>query len=241
MKDLLRIIGERKTLLFFDLEATQITHECIEIGAYRVTLKDDLTVKKIFKPYHAYVRPKHRIGSVVTKLTGITEKTIADKGISYREMLGGLQKYLGKEFGKCLFVCYGDQDPRILQASCENNMDAPRDVSRFVSRHCFDFEAFTGRFIRDEKGNYLSLSHICELFGLDFEGTAHGAQADAKNLLNLYSAFLSRKDIVQREYEMILARGNNVPPPVKAVLDRLNKGQTVTPEDYRRIVGDHLK
>ena len=241
MKDLQRIIGNRRSLLFFDLEATQVSHELIEIGAYRVTLNDDLSIKKVFKPYHAYVKPKHRIGAIVTKLTGITEKIINEKGISYREVLSGLQKYLGKQFGETLFVCYGDQDPRILQASSENNMDASREVSRYISRHCFDFLAFLGRFVRDENTNPLSLTHMCELFGLTFEGTAHGATADAKNLMNLYEAFLAKPEVVKESYKRLLSHLNGVPTPLRKLVSKLNSGETITPAEYDAIIQESLQ
>ncbi|MBQ9457764.1 MAG: exonuclease domain-containing protein [Bacilli bacterium] len=241
MKDLAKHIGDRRTLLFFDLEATQISHEAIEIGAYRVSLNDDYSIRKVFRPYQAYIKPKHRIGQLVTKLTGITEDTIAKKGISYREMLNGVRKYLGKEFGKTLFVCYGDQDPRILQASSENNMDADRETSRFMSRHCFDFLAFLGQYIRDDHNNPLSLTHMCERFSIQFEGKAHGALADAKNLLSLYEAFLTKKDVVKESYKRLLSATGSVPPPVKKILNRLSEGKTVTPEDFDRMVEESLK
>ena len=241
MKDLHRIFGERRTLLFFDLEATQVSHELIEIGAFRVTLNEDLSIKKVFKPYHAYVKPKHRIGAVVTKLTGIDEKLIERKGISYREVLTGLQKYLGKEFNRTLLVCYGDQDPRILQASSENNMDASREMSRYLSRHCFNFEVYLGNFFRDDNGNFLSLSNICNRMGLEFEGVAHGATADAKNLLNLYVAFLEKPELTIEGYKHVLTATHSIPAPLREVAKRLLNGQTVTPEEYDYIVKESLK
>ena len=236
MKALASAIRKHRTLLFFDLEATQISHELIEIGAYRVTIRDDFSIKKIFKPYHAYCKPKHRIGHVVSKLTGITEKTIADKGISYREVLNGLQKYLGKEFKDVLLVCYGDQDPRIFQSSMENNLDASRDVSHYLSHHCFNFSAFLSQYIRDENNNVMSLSRMVDHLGLQFEGAAHGALADAKNLLNLYVTFLERPDLVVKDYKLRLTRNPDVPPALRAVATMLNEGKTITPEEYEKIV-----
>lgn len=240
MKDLKRLIGDRRTLLFFDLEATQFSHEMIEIGAIRVTIKDDYTFKKVFKPYHAYVHPKHRIGSVVTKLTGITEETL-EKAISYREVLNGLKKYLGKEFGKTVFVCYGDQDPRILQATVENNLDADKETSRFIMKHCMDFLKFFSQYVRDEKNCMLSLSRACEVMAIPFKGKAHGALADTENLMNLYDAFLKNPQMVEGEYRKLLGRGASLPTPVAQVIARLNKGETVTPEIYQQIVKESLK
>ena len=240
MKDLKRLLGDKRSLLFFDLEATQFSHEMIEIGAIRVFIRDDYSIKKEFKPYHAYVRPKHRIGSVVTKLTGINEKTL-EKAISYREVLNGLKKYLGKEFGKTVFVCYGDQDPRILQATIENNLDADKETSRFIMKHCFDFLKFFSQYVRDDHNCYLSLTRACEAMEVPFEGKAHGALADAKNLMNLYSAFLKRSDLIELQYRKVLAKGGDLPAPIVTLINRLNKGETITQEIYHQIIKESLK
>ena len=240
MKALANAIRKHKTLLFFDLEATQTSHELIEIGAYRVTIRDDFSIKKIFKPYHAYCKPKHRIGHVISKLTGITEKIIADKGISYREVLNGLQKYLGKEYKDVLLICYGDQDPRIFQSSMENNLDANRDVSRYLSHHCFNFSAFLSQYVRDENNNVMSLSRMVEHLGLKFEGTAHGALADAKNLLNLYVTFLEHPELIVQDYKLRLTRNPDVPMTMRRVAAMLNEGKTVTPEEYDKIVEETI-
>ena len=41
VKQLERALRGKKVLVFLDLEGTQFTHEMIEIGAYKVFLKDD--------------------------------------------------------------------------------------------------------------------------------------------------------------------------------------------------------
>lgn len=241
MKELQRIIKDRRCLLFIDLEGTQISHEMIEIGAYKVILKDDLTPKKVFKPYHAYVLAKHRVGPIVTKLTGITDLKLKKEGIPFRTVLEQLKKYLGKDYDRALLVSYGSQDARIILASSENNMDASTDQARYLSRHFFDFGEFVARFVRDESGNMLSLTNALKTFEVPFEGTAHCALDDAYNLFLLYKAFVERTDITKSHYKSVLSKLHHLPTPIRMVLNRLTAGETVTPEIWDKLVEDSLK
>ena len=106
VKQLERALRGKKVLVFLDLEGTQFTHEMIEIGAYKVFLKDDLTVKKVLKGFKSYVRPHARIGKVVTDLTGITEELLVKEGLPYRVVQQAFRKYVGKDWEKCLFVTF---------------------------------------------------------------------------------------------------------------------------------------
>ena len=241
MKELKRIIKDRRCLLFIDLEGTQITHEMIEIGAYKDILKDDLTPKKVFKPYHAYVLAKHRVGPIVTKLTGITDMKLKKEGIPFRAVLDGLKKYLGKDHDQALLVSYGAQDAHIILASSENNMDASTDEARFLARHFFDLGDFAARFVRDDAGNMLSLTNALKMFEVPFEGTAHCALDDAYNLFLLYKALLERRDILKNRYKDVLGKQHHLPTPIRTVVNMLTSGETITPEVWDRLVEDSLK
>lgn len=242
MKALEKKLTDHRCLIFIDLEGTQTSHEIIEIGAYKVLLRDDLTIKKIFKPYHAFVLAKHRVGPIVTKLTGITDLQLKREGIPFRTMQLQLKKYIGKDFKNPLFVSYGPTDATMFLASSENNMDASTDEARFVARHFFDLAAFVGQYLRDEKNDsILSLTNALKAYEVDFEGTAHNAQDDAYNLLLLYKAFLEKPHITLEHYMKVLGRAGHLPGPIAAVIARLNKGETVTPEVFRKCAEDALK
>ncbi len=242
MKALEKKLLEHRCLVFIDIEGTQATHEIIEIGAYKVILRDDLTVKKVFKPYHAYVLAKHRVGPIVTKLTGITDLQLRREGIPFRTMQVQLKKYIGKDFRNPLFVSYGPTDAQMFLASSENNMDASTEEARWVARHFFDLANFIGQFVRDEKSNTIfSLTNALKIYGVDFEGTAHNAQDDAYNLLLLYQAFLEKRDITLQRYMKVLARTSHLPEPVAEVINKLSNKETVTPDSFRKIVEDSLK
>jgi len=241
MKALEKELSDNRCLIFMDLEGTQFSHEMIEIGAYKVLLKDDLSVKRIIPGFSSYVKSKAKVGKVVTNLTGITDEKLRKEGIPFRLIQQGLKKYVGKEWGKCLFVTFGSHDLRIIMQSAENNMDASMEEARYVTHHAFDFSEFLARFIKDEHGNSYSLANYLKVFGVPFEGKAHCALVDAYNLIDLYKAFLSKPDIIEVEYKKTLSRMSHFPVPVLRVLQRLNKGQNVTPDDYESEIKDYLK
>lgn len=240
MKSLDKIIGSHRVLVFLDLEATQFSHEMTAIGAFKVTIRDDYTVKKIFKPYSAYVKAKSSVGDIVTRLTGITDKLLKEKGISFREVQKALQKYVGRDFKKCLFVSYGSQDARIFMASADNAMDCDYQAARYVSHRMFDFEDFLKNYITSESGQPLSLSNACKAFNLEFSGKAHDAISDAYNLIRLYSAFLEQRDFVCSRYGETLAHSPRIPEPIRALIAKLNRGESVTPEQFKRLLSESL-
>ena len=64
---------------------------------------------------------------------------------------------------------------------------------------------------------------------------------DAYNLIDLYKAFLARPEIVEAEYRKVLAKMTHLPVPVMRVLQKLNAGETVTPQEYEEQVKEFLK
>ena len=241
MKELQRALRGKKCLLFIDLEGTQITHEMIEIGAYKVLLRDDLSIKKVFKPYHAYVQAKHRVGAVVTKLTGITDLQLKREGIPFRLVLAQLKKYLGKDYDSALLVSYGSQDALIIRASGENNMDAPKEDSRNLARRFFDLAEFAHRYVKRSDGNQYSLTDILKLYGVEFEGTAHNAQADAYNLFLLFKAMIEHPEITKEEYKKAIATITHLPAPIVKTIRALSAGKTVSPEEFDQWVKEAIQ
>ena len=241
MKELRKAINGYKCLLFIDLEGTQFSHEMIEIGAYKVILREDGRIKKIFKPYHAYVLARSHVGPIVTRLTGITDLKLKREGIPFRLVLQQLKSYLGKDYERTLFVSYGTQDAHIFLASAENNMDASTDEARFIARRFFDFAEFLGHYLRSQDGNILSLTNALRAYGVNFEGTAHNAQDDAYNLFLLYKAFEEKPDLTLKHYHNAIAYQSHLPLPIRKVLSKLCKGESVTPEDLERFLSESIE
>ena len=227
MKQLLKALRGRQCLVFLDVEATQIHHEIIEIGAVKALLDEQGRIKKQFKGFKTYVKPKEKIGSFVSTLTGITESLIEKKGIRFAKAQEMLSHYVGADYPSCLFVTYGTQDAQMFINSAEANLDSSIIMARDLAHRVFDFEAFLNRYVPGKDGNPLSQSKALNLFELEEIGQAHDALTDATNLLRLYQAFLSRKDIVLREYLQLLAAYRKGPNPLRRVLEAIVKGETV--------------
>ncbi len=241
MQELNKAIKGQRVLVFMDLEGTQFSHEMTQIAAIKVTLKDDLTIKKVFRPYKSYVRIKGRVGHVVTKLTGITDELLKKEGLPFRVVQQGFKKYVGKDWNRCRFVTFGSHDCVIISSSAEHNMDASMEEARFITHHVFDFSEFLSRYVKDEHNNPYSLSRALELFETPFQGTAHDALADTRALLDLYSAFLKRKDIVARKYKEILFRLNHLPVPISKTIQKLSEGETVSPEFFDGLISESIE
>lgn len=224
-----------------DLEGTQISHETIEIGAWKVYLKDDLTIKKISKPFKSYVKAKHPIGSIVTEMTGITEEKLKEEGVDFRLAQQGFRKYIGGDWLKAMFTSYGNQDIVMLKSSVDNNPDAYIEDFKFISHRYFDFASFLSCYVKDDKGNVLSLAHACELFSVQLYGKNHDALSDARNLVSLYSSFLDQKALILDRYMKILSYGSSMSPSLRRAALALSKGEDVSAEDFRAWVKEELR
>ena len=128
----------------------------------------------------------------------------------------------------------------MFMASAENNMDASMECARYLSKRVFDFCHFLSHYIRSDAGDPLSLKHMCEVFGISFEGQQHDALSDAYNLLCVYRHFLSDTDIVKEQYEKVLVRSNSIPYPSRKIIRMLKEGKTATIEDLNKAVEEAL-
>ena len=241
MKALVNALKKRTTAVFFDLEGTGTSHEIVEIGAIKAILKPDGSIKKIFKPFHSYVMPKAKMGSYVSSLTGLTDAFLMKNGTPFRVMQKSLSKYIGKDYKNTVFVCYGDQDPHMFISSAENNMDASMEEAKFVAHHCFNFLSFFSRYVTGDDGNPINLTRACDMFEVKPTGKAHTALADAYGLMNLYSAFIEKKDVVAREYRKTLFRGKGLPEPFRIALTKLQNGESIDLEGFDAILKESLE
>ncbi|MDO5330386.1 MAG: exonuclease domain-containing protein [Bacillota bacterium] len=241
MRLLEKELKDKRVLVFLDLEGTQISHEMIEIGAYKVYLKNDLSVRKIMPGFKSYVKAKHPVGRIVTELTGITDAQIKKEGKPFRVVQESFKKYVGKDWTKCRFVTFGNHDCHIIMQTVMNNLDCNDMDGKFMVSHCFDFARFIACFIRDENGNNYSLSNYLKLFGVPFEGVAHDALADAYNLVDLYKAFLANHKLVEQEYKKtVVLKNSHLPEPIRLVMKDLRDGKTVTAEQYDSYIKEYL-
>lgn len=241
MKALDKHLNNVKTLCFLDLEGTQFSHEMIALGAVKVSIKKDGSIKKIHRGIYTLVKAKNRVGNVVTDLTGITDAQLKKDAISFRQTIDMLKKYMGRDFTKCKYVTFGSHDIRIVSQSLAYNLDAKKEDVQVLIKHNFDLSEFFSNYIKDENNNTYSLANFLKVFNLEFKGTQHNALMDAINLAYLYDAFLKNKDIVKDEYVKVLGKMRHLPEPVHDVLQDLMEKKTITYEDFEHYIEESLK
>jgi len=213
----------------------------IAIGAVKVDVRKDGSVKKIHKGFYTLVKPKSRIGKVVTDLTGITEKDVREHGVPFRVAMNSLKKYTGSYFTKCLFVAFGSHDFRIMAQSLAHNLDVNKDDVDIVIKHQFDIAEFLSTYVKDENNNNLSLANFLKVFNIEFKGTQHNALADTLNLVYLYDAFIKNTEIVVKEYRKTLGMYRHLPEPIHLAIQKLANNEPVSAEEFENYVRNSLQ
>jgi DNA polymerase III alpha subunit (gram-positive type) len=241
MKKVLKILSNRKYIVFFDLEGTQHSQEMIAIGAVLCSLDRKGRIKREKAPFKRYVKAKNRVGRIVVNLTGITDDLLKEQGISFLQAMNDFKKYCGLAFKKSLFISFGNNDIRILNQTIAYNLDAPKELCHQIHKNYWDFGGFLTNYVKDERGCMMSLVHYCEAFGLKLAEPSHDPVSDSLNLAHLYNAFLTDKEYVQEQYKNILVNNHKLPEPIYGILQRLKKGETITPEAFNEEILKELE
>ena len=240
MKKFDKLLKGHKNIVFLDFEGTQFSHEMIAIGAIATTIDRNGRIKKAKKPFRVYVKAKNKIGKYVSDLTGITEESLQNEGVSFKNALNELKKYCGISFKKSSFVTFGSHDLTILNRSISYNFDFNKDICSQIQKNYIDFLAFIGEFVKDPKGNQISLVHFCQMFGVEEAGKAHDPSVDAVNLANLYDAVMANKTLLLEEYKKVLGKFSHFPEPVNKIVSKLVSGESVTPDDFETEIKKYL-
>lgn len=100
------------------------------------------------------VKAKHKVGKVITNLTGITDSML-DDAESFDIVVSKLKEFLledGEPIENTKFVCFGEQDRLMMKVSAylTNKMDTITFFKQF-SHNYIDFSAFLSNFITDKK------------------------------------------------------------------------------------------
>jgi inhibitor of KinA sporulation pathway (predicted exonuclease) len=180
------------------------------------------------------------VGKIVTDLTGITDDMLKQKGVSFFTAMSELKKYCGLSFKKSSFITFGNHDMKILSSSISYSFDFPKEIVQCIQQNYIDFSAFIGEFMRDDKGNPLSLIKYCDAFGVPQAGPAHDPAVDAENLARLYDATMRKSAILIDEYKKVLKSFNHFPSPVSNVIKKLANDENVTAEEFEKEIKDYL-
>ena len=240
MKKFERLLKGHKSLVFLDFEGTQFSHEMIAIGATHVIIDRHGYIKKHKKPFRVYVKAHNRVGKIVTELTGITDEMLKKNGVSFFTAMSELKKYCGLSFRKSSFITFGNHDMKILSSSISYSFDFPKEIVQCIQQNYIDFSAFIGEFMRDDKGNPLSLIRYCDAFGVKQAGPAHDPAVDAENLAWLYDATMRHSEILLEEYKKVLKSFNHFPQPVSNVIKKLANNENVTSDEFDKEIKDYI-
>ena len=240
MKKFERLLKGHKSLVFLDFEVTQFSHEMIAIGATHVVIDRHGYIKKHKKPFRIYVKAHNRVGKIVTELTGITDEMLKKNGVSFFTAMSELKKYCGLAFRKSSFITFGNHDMKILSSSISYSFDFPKEIVQCIQQNYIDFSAFIGEFMRDDKGNPLSLIRYCDAFGVKQAGPAHDPAVDAENLAWLYDATMRHSEILLEEYKKVLKSFNHFPQPVSTVIKKFTNNENVTSDEFNKEIKDYI-
>ncbi len=146
------------------------TDEVIEIGAVKL----DKNYKQIDE-FQCYVKPQYgEITKHITKLTGITDETVADKPF-FPEAFQNFMDWIGT--WDMTLYSWSNSDINQLKSECAFKIP-DYDVDRLEHRWQDLQKAFDDRIGLHSS---LALKHAIGAMNRDFEGTHHTALADAAN------------------------------------------------------------
>ena len=146
------------------------TDEVIEIGAVKL----DENYQQVDE-FQCYVRPEYgEITKHITKLTGITQETVADKPL-FAESFQNFMDWIGT--WDMTLYSWSNSDIKQLKVECAFKIPG-YDIAKLEKRWRDLQKAFDDRIGLHSS---LALKHAIGAMNRDFEGTQHTALADAAN------------------------------------------------------------
>ena len=154
-------------------------HEIIQIGAVLLD-RNNNEVKR----FSTYVKPEYSVISKnITNLTCITNEDVEDAP-NIEQALNSLVDIL-IEPDKTTLCTWSNSDTKAIKAEL-NIKNIQNNIIMGLCDSYFDIQKDFNNKVRIN--NRINLTKALELVGLDFEGKAHGALADAINTAKLYKA-----------------------------------------------------
>lgn len=239
MESFNKLLKNRKSLIFLDFEGTQFSHEIIAIGALKTELCDGV-ISKEYTTFKRYVKSYGPIGKIVSSMTSIDNQTLIQYGITLEQMFDEFKDFVGEDFSSCAFIVFGTNDVKMIIDSIKLSSPSNEKIGIDICKNTIDFLAFISQYIRDENGNNYSLVNYLKVFNIEPYGQSHDPLNDAIDLMNLTNAFLSDKQIKNKEYRQILKKQKIYPQPIKRIINRLLNGEVVTPEEFDKEIEKYL-
>lgn len=239
MKEINKVLKSSKVVIFLDFEGTQFSQEIIAIGAVKVTLDNKNHIKKVFPGFKKYVKAFGEVGKIVTNLTGITDQILDKEGVNFLYAMKYLQTYCGTA-KNMKFITYGNFDMRMLYQSSEVNKMKDNPFIKKIYANYIDFTSIFNQYVKSKKNTQLSLIDALNVFEITPEGEHHDPLFDAKNLMLLYEAFITKKSVVSEEYRKVILNHKQYPAPVMKILNDLKNNKTVSYSDLTKYIEEDI-
>mgnify|MGYP004485905551 FL=1 len=152
-----------------------------------------------------------------------------------------MREYIGDYLNHTLFVCFGNNDTRMLIESMRISHPKNQPLAKTWLPHFFDLMTFMSQFIRDDKNNTFSLINFLKLYNIEPTGVSHNPLNDAKDLKNLYIKFLNDKETLLIEYRKLLLKMKLIPEPVKKLLFDIMDDKEINKDIFNQYLKDYLE
>lgn len=239
MKYLNTLLNDVKTVVFLDLEGTQLSQEIIAIGAIKCTLDSKNQIKNEYKPFKIYIKSHDKVGKYIEKLTGISDAFLQKNGVSFAEAIKEFERYVG-QINNIKYFTYGNFDMRLLHQTCNiNKIDNNHFIYSIYNNH-IDYSSYLSRYVKSKKGEMLSLLDALKLFKQTPTGNQHDPVYDAINLMNLYRIVLKEKGILRNEYMHVLISNPHLPRPIHKVINEIYNNKDIKKEDFIKFIDEEL-
>lgn len=222
-----------------DIEGTQFSHEVIQIAGVLFELDEnkDIIGDEPLYSFKEYCKAQEQVGPVVTALTGITDEIISAQGHDFSTAMHTLNRAIGNLGHTLAVVVFGNQDGLMLNNSLLRSEPNPFLFSfvTYLRKHIFDYSEFISKYVRDEKGQPLSLLHLLDLFEIEQCGAAHDPLIDAMNLKNLYQRVNRSPEKLKEQYKKrILSTGGRFSDEyiIKKYIRRLVEGEDIKASEF---------
>lgn len=190
--------------ILFDLEAVGTCKsgdfmEIIEIAAYKVVVKDDMTLyteymKRNYIPqclildsYHTYIKPIFHpvINKKINKLTGVDTKMLIS-GKYYYDAIEEFIEWAGKD---AIFVAWSDNDREMIELNNKKHFIPEISLLSYLDLQDAYDKAF-------KKAKRTSLATAIQEIGADFDGKPHNAMDDAINMIPIFQNIIKHGTII---------------------------------------------
>ncbi|MBQ8781357.1 MAG: exonuclease domain-containing protein [Oscillospiraceae bacterium] len=148
-----------------------ICNEIIEIGAVRLDSNYN-----VCDSFNTYIRPLHNeITPIITSITSITNDTVADSPV----FTDAMKKFAEWAGDSPRFYAWSSTDRDVLIREMDFKLEADSPLYDVFECHWVDLQKLFGRIMGFKKS--MGLSNALGVLEVTFNGTEHGALADAEN------------------------------------------------------------